>query len=123
MGCLVSGLTAFFLNDRLTRRPEQSHTQGLIDISQGLMEKPAVTVEVLCPVEEPIAYGVPGSANRTEHDWAYDHSAQSGIHEQVEAALMRVITGPAYRARRKVARRARQVTQVISESAQRVDYR
>ena len=53
-----SDLRALFLNCTLKRSPEVSHTQGLIDISQAIMEKNGVTVEVLRPVDHAIAYGV-----------------------------------------------------------------
>ena len=34
-----SDLSALFLNCTLKRSPEMSHTQGLIDISQAIMER------------------------------------------------------------------------------------
>jgi multimeric flavodoxin WrbA len=53
-----SDLQALFLNCTLKRSPDISHTQGLIDISQAIMEKMGVLVEVIRPVEYNIAYGV-----------------------------------------------------------------
>ncbi len=46
-----SGLNALFLNCTLKRSSEISHTQGLIDISQAILEKNGVSVEVLRPVD------------------------------------------------------------------------
>ena len=39
-------LKALFLNCTLKRSPELSHTEGLIRISQAIMEKNGVSVEV-----------------------------------------------------------------------------
>ena len=53
-----SDLKALFLNCTLKRSPAMSHTDGLIEISQAIMEKNGVSVEVLRPVDHRIAYGV-----------------------------------------------------------------
>ena len=53
-----SDLTALFLNCTLKPSPELSHTQGLIDISQAIMEANGITTEVLRPVDFDIAHGV-----------------------------------------------------------------
>jgi len=42
-----TGLHALFINCTLKRSPELSHTQGLINISTGIMEKHGVAVEVV----------------------------------------------------------------------------
>ena len=42
-----SDLKALFLNCTLKRSPEQSHTEGLIDLSKAILEKNGVGVEVL----------------------------------------------------------------------------
>ena len=57
-----SGLKALFLNCTLKRSPEQSHTQGLIDISAAIMERNGVEVKVVRPVDYDLAYGVPRNA-------------------------------------------------------------
>jgi multimeric flavodoxin WrbA len=67
-----------------------SHTQGLIDISNAIMEKSGVTVEVLRPVEYNIAYGV--WPDMKEHGWESDDWPE--IYEKVKAANMLVITSP-----------------------------
>jgi hypothetical protein len=62
-----SDLKALFINCTLKPSPEVSHTQGLIDISQTIMEKNGVSVGVLWAVDHYIAYGVwPGM---TGHGW------------------------------------------------------
>jgi multimeric flavodoxin WrbA len=83
-----SDLNAVFLNCTLKRSPEQSHTQGLIDISQAIMEKNGVSVEVIRPVDYKLAFGVYG--DMTEHGWDVDDWPQ--IYDKVKAADIVVIT-------------------------------
>ena len=85
-----SDLRALFLNCTLKKSPELSNTQGLIDISQAIMEKNEVTVEVLRPVDYEIAYGV--WPDMREHGWDRDDWPQ--IYEKVKAAHILVITSP-----------------------------
>ena len=85
-----SDLTALFLNCTLKRTPELSHTEGLIRISQAIMEKNSIAVEVLRPVDYNIAYGV--YPDMTEHGWKQDE--WPGIYEKVKAAEILVITTP-----------------------------
>tara|TARA_R110002049_G_scaffold68909_6_gene178512 strand:+ start:13219 stop:13935 length:717 start_codon:yes stop_codon:yes gene_type:complete len=53
-----SGLKAVYVNCTLKKSPRQSHTQGLIDVSQRIMEKEGVSVETIRAVDYEIAYGV-----------------------------------------------------------------
>ena len=53
-----SGLKALFINCTLKKTPELSHTEGLIRVSQAIMEKNQVAVEVIRAVDYDIAYGV-----------------------------------------------------------------
>lgn len=85
-----SDLTALFLNCTLKRTGEMSHTRGLIDISQAIMEKNGVTVEVLRPVDFNIAHGV--RADMREHGW--DEDDWPSIYEKVKAAEILVLTSP-----------------------------
>lgn len=85
-----SDLSALFLNCTLKKRPELSHTQGLIDVSRAIMESQNVTVEVLRPVDETIAYGV--YPDMTEHGWPRDD--WPNVFEKVRAADILVITTP-----------------------------
>ena len=65
-----SDLKALFLNCTLKRSPELSHTEGLIRISQAIMEKNGVSVEVIRPVDHQIAFGV--WSDMKEHGWQAD---------------------------------------------------
>ena len=85
-----SDLRTLFLNCTLKRTPELSHTQGLIDISQAIMEKNGVQVEVIRPVDCNIAYGV--YPDMTEQGW--DHDEWPAIYKKVKAADILVITTP-----------------------------
>src|SRR5688572_26150342 len=64
------GMRALFINCTLKRSPEQSHTQGLVDISRGIMEQHGVTVDEFRAVDHDIATGV--WPDMTEHGWASD---------------------------------------------------
>ena len=85
-----SDLKALFLNCTLKKSPELSHTQGLIDISQAILEKNGVAVQALRPVEYEIAAGV--WPDMTEHGWDRDDWPE--IYRQVEAADILVLTSP-----------------------------
>jgi len=50
-----SDLKALFLNCTLKRSPELSHTEGLVNLSQAIMEQNGVWVEVLRTVDYDIA--------------------------------------------------------------------
>jgi multimeric flavodoxin WrbA len=82
-----SDLRALFLNCTLKRSPELSHTQGLMDISIGIMERNGVSVESLRPVDYDIATGV--WPDMREHGWETD--AWPEILERVMAADILVI--------------------------------
>ncbi len=85
-----SDLRALVLNCTLKRSPELSHTQGLIDISRSIMEKNNVSVEVLRPVDQQLAFGVWG--DMTEHGWERDD--WPAIYEKVKAADILIVTTP-----------------------------
>jgi len=85
-----SDLKALFLNCTLKLSPEQSHTQGLIDISRAIMEANKVSVEVLRPVDRKLAYGV--YPDMREHGW--DHDEWPNIYDKVKSAHILVITTP-----------------------------
>jgi multimeric flavodoxin WrbA len=65
-----SDLSAVFLNCTLKRSPEQSHTEGLMNLSRRIMEGQGVKVEMLRPVDYQIAYGV--YPDMTAHGWPKD---------------------------------------------------
>jgi multimeric flavodoxin WrbA len=85
-----TGLHAVFLNCTLKRAPERSHTQGLIDISEAIMRRSGVSVEIVRPVDHDIAYGV--WPDMTEHGWEKDD--WPAILEKVMAAQILVVATP-----------------------------
>jgi multimeric flavodoxin WrbA len=85
-----SDLKALFLNCTLKRSPELSHTQGLIDIAAGIMNRNGVSVDQLRPVDHEIAYGV--WPDMTDHGWTRDD--WPAILEMVMAADILVVTTP-----------------------------
>jgi multimeric flavodoxin WrbA len=82
-----SDLRALFLNCTLKKSPEQSHTEGLIQISKTILEKNGVAVEVVRPVDHQIAFGVWG--DMTEHGW--DRDDWPKLYAKVQAADILVI--------------------------------
>ncbi len=90
MATNFSTLSALFLNCTLKKTPERSHTQGLIDISHQIMEKQGVSVEMLRPIDYPVASGV--YPDMTEHGWTED--AWPEIYKKVQAADILVLTTP-----------------------------
>ncbi|MGD8353970.1 MAG: NAD(P)H-dependent oxidoreductase, partial [Pseudomonadota bacterium] len=83
-------LKALFLNCTLKKSPELSHTEGLIRMSKGIMEKNGVHVDSLRPVDYDIASGV--YPDMTEHGWAVDEWPP--IYEKVMSSDILVITTP-----------------------------
>ena len=53
-----SDLNALFINCTLKRSPEQSHTQGLMDISIEIMRRNGVEVDCIRAIDHEIATGV-----------------------------------------------------------------
>lgn len=64
------GLKALYLNCTLKKSPELSHTDGLMKIARGIMEKNGVECEMLRPVDFDIAPGV--QKDMTEHGLSRD---------------------------------------------------
>jgi multimeric flavodoxin WrbA len=85
-----SDLKATFVNCTLKRSPEQSHTQGLVDVSAAIMRKHGVEVDVVRAVDHDIATGV--YVDMTEHGWASDEWPQ--LFEGILASDILVIAGP-----------------------------
>jgi multimeric flavodoxin WrbA len=85
-----TGLKAVFFNGTLTKSPEESHTEKLIKISQGIMTKHGVETEIIRTIDHDIAVGV----------WPdmREHRAQSDewpeIFERVMKADILVLAGP-----------------------------
>src|SRR3546814_14078509 len=76
-----SGLRAMFVNCTLKRSPEQSHTQGLADISMEIMRRQGVSVELVRAIDHNIATGV--WPDMPEHGW--DRDDWPGIYERPRA--------------------------------------
>jgi multimeric flavodoxin WrbA len=83
-------LRALFVNCTLKRSPETSNTDGLIDVSSGIMARSGVTVEVLRAIDHDIAVGV--WPDMTEHGWVSDE--WPSIYQKVLAADILVLCGP-----------------------------
>lgn len=65
-----SDLKALFLNCTLKRSGEVSNTFGLIRMSQAIMEKQGVKVQVLRAIDYNVATGIYG--DMTKHGWEHD---------------------------------------------------
>jgi multimeric flavodoxin WrbA len=85
-----SDLQALILNCTLKPTPQRSHTQGLLDVVQAIMERNNVAVDTLRPVDYDIAHGVYG--DMTEHGWKHDDWPM--LYEQVQAADILVLGSP-----------------------------
>ncbi len=85
-----NGLKALFFNCTLTKSPEPSHTELLIDVSKGIMEKHGVQTEVIRAIDHNIATGV--YPDMREHGWDEDEWPE--IYEKVKTADILVIAGP-----------------------------
>lgn len=86
-----SGLKAIIFNGTLTKSPEPSHTDKLIKISAGIMQKHGVDVEVIRTIDHPdIATGV--WPDMREHGWTKDEWPQ--IYKKVQKADILVLAGP-----------------------------
>ena len=85
-----SGLSALFINTTLTRSPEVSHTQLLIDVSANIMAKQGVSVDQFRSVDHQIATGVyPDMRSR-----GWDADEWPTLFPRVLAADILVIAGP-----------------------------
>ncbi len=84
-------LKALFINGTLTRSPEISHTDNLIQISKSIMEKNKVKTSVIRAIDYPnIATGV--YPDMREHGWESDDWPD--IYKQVMEADILVLAGP-----------------------------
>ena len=85
-----SDLKAVFVNCTLKRSPEQSHTEGLMNISRAIMEKNGVSVEMVRAVDHEIAFGV--YPDMTEKGHAVDE--WPAIFQKVNEAEILVLGSP-----------------------------
>ncbi len=75
-------LRALFINCTLKPSPQQSHTQGLVDVVVAIMRKNGIHTEIVRAVDFELAPGV--YADMTEQGFERDDWPQ--IYEKVEAA-------------------------------------
>lgn len=85
-----SGLKAIYFNGTLTKSPDMSHTERLINLSADIMRKHGVDVEVLRTIDHDIAIGV--WPDMREHGWKTDEWPE--IYKRVEQADILVLCGP-----------------------------
>jgi multimeric flavodoxin WrbA len=85
-----SDLSALYINCTLKRSPETSNTQGLMDLSMGIMEKQGVSVDSIRAIDHDIATGV--YDDMTEHGWERDEWPE--LLERVMAADILVMGTP-----------------------------
>jgi multimeric flavodoxin WrbA len=85
-----SDLTALFINCTLKKSPAVSNTQGLVDISQAIMKKHGVKVDVIRAVDHKIATGV--APDMRKEGWAFDEWPE--LFKKVKKADIVVIAGP-----------------------------
>lgn len=85
-----SGLRALFLNCTLKKSPDVSNTQGLIDMSAGIMQKHGVQVEIIRAIDHQIATGV--YPDMRDHGWQTDEWPD--MYKKVQAANILIIAGP-----------------------------
>jgi multimeric flavodoxin WrbA len=85
-----TGLKALFFNGTLKRSPETSNTDGLLSLSQKLMNDHGVATEVIRVIDNDIATGV--YPDMRDHGWETD--AWPELFKKVQAADIVVICGP-----------------------------
>lgn len=85
-----SDLSAIFFNGTLTKSPDESHTDRLIKVSQGIMEKHGVKTELIRTIDTDIATGV--WPDMREHGWKTDQWPE--IFDRVMKADILVLAGP-----------------------------
>jgi multimeric flavodoxin WrbA len=85
-----SDLRALFINCTLTKSPAKSHTELLVNISRGIMEKQGVKVDYIRAVDHDIAAGV--YPDMTKQGWETDEWPT--IYKKVQAADILVLAGP-----------------------------
>jgi len=85
-----SNLKAIFFNGTLTKSPEKSHTDLLIEIARHIMEKQGVHTEVIRTIDHNIATGV--WPDMREHGWERDEWPE--LYKKVMDADILVVAGP-----------------------------
>ncbi|WP_331771277.1 flavodoxin family protein (plasmid) [Embleya sp. NBC_00888] len=83
-------LRALFVNCTLKRSPAVSNTQGLVDLSRGIMTRHGVVVDQIRAVDHEIATGV--WPDMSDRGWPGDE--WPALYERVLAADILVLAGP-----------------------------
>ncbi|MFI6977583.1 flavodoxin family protein [Embleya sp. NPDC050154] len=83
-------LRALFVNCTLKRSPAVSNTQGLVDLSRGIMTRHGVAVDQIRAVDHEIATGV--WPDMSDRGWPGDE--WPALYERVLAADILVLAGP-----------------------------
>ncbi|MDX1641266.1 MAG: flavodoxin family protein [Balneolaceae bacterium] len=85
-----SDLKTIFLNCTLKKSPRQSHTAGLMSLSQQIMNACGVSTEMIRVVDHDVAFGV--YPDMTEYGWEKDE--WSAIQEKIMDADILVLGSP-----------------------------
>jgi multimeric flavodoxin WrbA len=85
-----SKLKAIFINCTLKKSPEQSHTEGLWQISKNILLKNKVQVEEIRFVDHKIAFGVYGDMK--DHGWKVDEWPD--IYKRIQSADILIVGTP-----------------------------
>ncbi|WP_229236003.1 flavodoxin family protein [Dyadobacter tibetensis] len=85
-----SSLSAIFLNCTLKKSPEISNTEGLMRMSQTIMEANGISTQMIRLVDHQIAHGV--QPDMTKHGWEVDE--WPSIQEKIMAADILVLGTP-----------------------------
>jgi len=85
-----SKLKALFINTTLKKSPETSHTEGLWQISKGILEKNNVSVKEIRLVDHDLAFGV--YADMKDRGWDKDEWPE--IYKDVQDANILIIGTP-----------------------------
>ncbi len=118
-----SGLSAIYFNCTLTKSPDKSHTELLINVSKKIMDKHGVKTEVIRAVDHDIAAGV--WPDMREHGWKTDEWPD--IYEKVKKADIVVLCGPIWlgdnsSVMKKVIERLYANSHILNKEGQYADY-
>lgn len=85
-----SALSAMYINCTLKKSPNSSHTQALMDVSEGIMKREGVKTENIRFIDHDIATGI--QPDMTEEGWDTDKWPE--MYKKIIAADMLVIGSP-----------------------------
>lgn len=85
-----SNLSAIYINCTLKKSPQMSHTQALMDVSQGIMDREGVKTDSIRFIDHDVATGI--MPDMTEHGW--DTDEWPTIFKRIKAADILVIGAP-----------------------------